>query len=145
MPLLHEKKLRTDGTWHSYVDINSSVCYIGYKPTVVTYCYHGNSFLCLEEEERTGQVLDRGQNVFFKRRQCSRAKCTVSRWASPRHYTVYLMLLPSGNPCKCHEEDLYLQPMIPPKRFDIFPLDWGMLRMSRRVLIFLLNNKIFLY
>ena len=22
----------------------------------------------------------------------------------------------------------YLQPMIPPKRFDIFPPDWGMLR-----------------
>ena len=26
-----------------------------------------------------------------------------------------------------------LQLMIPPKRFDIFPLDWGMLRRSRRV------------
>ena len=25
-----------------------------------------------------------------------------------------------GNPFKCHEEVLYLQPMIPPKRFDIF-------------------------
>ena len=24
------------------------------------------------------------------------------------------------NPFKCHEEVLYLQPMIPPKRFDIF-------------------------
>ena len=24
-------------------------------------------------------------------------------------------LLPSGNPFKCHEEVLYLQPMIPPK------------------------------
>ena len=32
---------------------------------------------------------------------------------------------------------LYLQPMIPPKRFDIFPLGWGMLRRSRRVHIFL--------
>ena len=31
-----------------------------------------------------------------------------------------LMLLPSGNPFKCHEEVLYLQPMIPPKRLDIF-------------------------
>ena len=32
------------------------------------------------------------------------------------------MLLPYGNPFKCHEEVLYLQPimMIPPKRFDIF-------------------------
>ena len=46
------------------------------------------------------------------------------------------MLLPSGNPFKCHEEVLYLQPMIPPKRFDIFPPDWGMLRRSRRVQIF---------
>ena len=32
---------------------------------------------------------------------------------------------------------LYLLPMIPPKRFDIFPPDWGMLRRSRRVLFFL--------
>ena len=32
----------------------------------------------------------------------------------------------------------YLQPLIPHKRFDIFPPDWGMLRrMSRRVQIFL--------
>ena len=27
--------------------------------------------------------------------------------------------------------------MIPPKRFDVFPPDWGMLRRSRRVQIFL--------
>ena len=40
------------------------------------------------------------------------------------------MLLPSGNPLKCHVEALSLQLMIPPKRFGIFPLDWGMLRMS---------------
>ena len=26
----------------------------------------------------------------------------------------------SGNLFKCHEEVLYLQPLIPPKRFDIF-------------------------
>ena len=31
------------------------------------------------------------------------------------------LLLPSGNPFKCHEEVLSLQPMIPPKRFDISP------------------------
>ena len=30
------------------------------------------------------------------------------------------VLLPSRNPFKCHEGVLYLQPMIPPKRFDIF-------------------------
>ena len=33
----------------------------------------------------------------------------------------------------------YLQPMIPPKRFDIFPPDRGMLRRSRCVQIFSLN------
>ena len=35
------------------------------------------------------------------------------------YYTVDPKLLP-----------LYLEPMIPPKRFDIFPPDWGMLRRS---------------
>ena len=35
------------------------------------------------------------------------------------------MLLPSRNPFKYHEEDFDLQPMIPPKRVDIFPPDWG--------------------
>ena len=34
--------------------------------------------------------------------------------------------LPSGNSFKCHEEVLYLQPMISPKRLDIFsPLTEG--------------------
>ncbi|CAN0431659.1 unnamed protein product [Ascophyllum nodosum] len=43
-----------------------------------------------------------------------------------QHYyscTVDPVLFPSGNPFKCHEEVLYLQPLIPPKRFDIFPPD----------------------
>ena len=44
-----------------------------------------------------------------------------------------------GTRLKCHGEVLYLQPMIPPKRFDIFPPDWGMLRRSRCVQIFLKN------
>ena len=35
------------------------------------------------------------------------------------------MLLQSGNPFKCHEEVLSLQPLIPPKRFDIFPPTGG--------------------
>ena len=35
------------------------------------------------------------------------------------------MLLPSGNPFKCHEEVFYLQAMIPPKRLDVFLPDWG--------------------
>ena len=45
---------------------------------------------------------------------------------SSRHDTVDPMLLPSGNPVKSHEEVLSLQPVIPPKRFDIFfPLTGG--------------------
>ena len=60
---------------------------------------------------------------------------------SPTLY-CWLMLLPSGNPFKCHEEVLYSQPMIPPKRFDIFHLDWGMLKRSRCcVQMFLETNK----
>ena len=55
----------------------------------------------------------------------------------PQHYTVDPVLFPSGNSFKCHEEVSYLQPLIPPKRFDIFPPDWGMLRRSRCVLMFL--------
>ena len=35
--------------------------------------------------------------------------------------------------CKCHGEVLYLQLVIPPKRFDMFSPDWGMLRRSRCV------------
>ena len=41
--------------------------------------------------------------------------------ASPRHYTVDPMLSALGNLFKCHEEVLYLQPLIPPKRFEISP------------------------
>ena len=40
-------------------------------------------------------------------------------------HTVDPMLPPSGNPFKCHEEVLSLQSIIPPKRFDIFPLTGG--------------------
>ena len=53
--------------------------------------------------------------------QFQQYKYTVQRWASPLYYTVDPMLLPSRNPFKCHREVLYLQPMIPPKRFDLFP------------------------
>ena len=38
----------------------------------------------------------------------------------PDNYTVDPMLSASGNLFKCHEEVLYLQPLISPKRFDIF-------------------------
>ena len=64
-------------------------------------------------------------------------KCTAQRWVSPWHYTADSMLLPSENPFKCHKEILYLQPMIPPKRFGIFLSDRGMLTRSRCVQIFL--------
>ena len=47
------------------------------------------------------------------------------------------MLLPSGNPFKCHEKALYQKLMFPPKRFDIFPPDCGMLRRPRCVQVFL--------
>ena len=36
------------------------------------------------------------------------------------YYTVDPMLLPLGDPIKCHEEVLSLQPMIAPKGFDMF-------------------------
>ena len=36
----------------------------------------------------------------------------------------YCLLLPSGNPSKCHEEAFSLQRMISPKRFDILPPVW---------------------
>ena len=50
--------------------------------------------------------------------------------------TVLMLLIDSKCRIKCHEEVLYLQPMIPPKRFDIFPPDWGILERSTCVQIF---------
>ena len=53
------------------------------------------------------------------------------------------MLLPSGNnPFKYHEEVLYLQPVIQPKRFDIFPLTGGCSEGLDAFIFFLLNNSI---
>ena len=51
--------------------------------------------------------------------------CKPSKNCNPAALTVDPMLLPLGNPFKCHVRGLYLQSMIPTKRFDIFP-DWGM-------------------
>ena len=62
------------------------------------------------------------------------------RWASPRHCTVDPMLSASGNLFKCHEEVLYLQPLIPPKRFDIFPLITGECSEGLGVLRFFFRN-----
>ena len=53
-----------------------------------------------------------------------------------------LLLVPSrNNPFKCHEEVLYLRPMIPPERFYISPPDWGILRRSRCLHIFPPNKR----
>ena len=42
---------------------------------------------------------------------------TVRKSETHRHYAVDPMLLPSGNPFKCHEEVLYFQLLlIPPTR-----------------------------
>ena len=72
--------------------------------------------------------------------------CSIITEGFPRNYTVDPTLLPSGNPFKCHAEVLYLQPMIPPKRFDIFsPLAEGCsLRRSRCVQTCLYNSPLLL-
>ena len=57
-----------------------------------------------------------------------------------KSYYVYTVCVVSVVPLirkEQNEEVLSLQPMIPHKRFDIFPADWGMLRRSRYVQIFL--------
>ena len=51
------------------------------------------------------------------------------------------IILMRGNPFKCHEEVLYLQPMIPPKRFDIFSLTVGDARKVEACSDFSLNTK----
>ena len=78
-------------------------------------------------------------NVFFFLCPCMAINVSVQHNGGflPGIIVVDPMLQPLGNPLKCHEEVLYLQPMIPPKRFDLFPPDWGMLRRSRCVQIFL--------
>ena len=54
---------------------------------------------------------------------CGRFRCVQ---IFSKHYTVDPMLSASGNLFECHEEVLYLQPLIPPKRFDIFrPITGG--------------------
>ena len=52
------------------------------------------------------------------------------------------MLLPSGNPFKC-QEVLYLQSMILPNRFDIFPPDWGISSEGLDAFRFFLKDGIF--
>ena len=48
------------------------------------------------------------------------------QYNSGRLPDIILLTQCNGNPFKCHEEVLYLQPMIPPKRFDIFsPITGG--------------------
>ena len=50
---------------------------------------------------------------------------------------VELVLLPSGNPFKCHEEVLYFSYWSHLNVLTFFPPDWGMLRRSRCIQIFL--------
>ena len=51
------------------------------------------------------------------------------------------MLSASGNLFKGHEEVLYLQPLIPPKRFDIFPPTTGGCTEGLGVLCFFLKQQ----
>ena len=73
----------------------------------------------------------------LRRSRCVLIFLWITVGFSPVLYCWPPMLLPSGNPFKYHEEVSYLQTMIPPERFDIFPPDWGMLIGSRCVQIFL--------
>ena len=41
---------------------------------------------------------------------------------SPGIILFFPMLLPLGNPIESHEEFSSLEPIFPPKRFDMFPL-----------------------
>ena len=45
----------------------------------------------------------------------------VSVQYSPRHHTVDPMSFPWGNPFKCHEEVLYLQPFVDPTEMPVDP------------------------
>ena len=47
--------------------------------------------------------------------------CHRSFFSCKDNMTVDPMLSSSGNLFECYEEVLHLQPLIPPKRFDIFP------------------------
>ena len=50
----------------------------------------------------------------------------VAQLVTYNNYTVDPMLSASGNLIECHEEVLYLLPLILPKRFDIFsPITGG--------------------
>ena len=51
------------------------------------------------------------------------------------------MLSASGNMFKCHEEVLYLQPLIQPKRFDIFSPITGGCSEGLGVLEFFFKNR----
>ena len=57
----------------------------------------------------------------------------------PDRILLNSVLLPSGNPIKCHEGILPFQPMFLPKRFVIFSPVWGMLKRLRCVRTFLLK------
>ena len=53
----------------------------------------------------------------------------------------YATIIPSGNPIICHGEFLYLQSMLPRKRFDIFfPCLGDAQKFCRCVQIFIFNS-----
>ena len=67
---------------------------------------------------------------------------TVKCRGETHRYAVHFL---NKSLCRDTKQNLYLQPMIPPKRFDISPPDWGMLRRSRCVQIFLYKTLRYLY
>ena len=67
-------------------------------------------------------------------------RCKVITYSKGKHQPGKVAN-PLGNPFKCHEDVLSLQPMTPTKRFDMFSPPCGMLRRSRCVQIFFLNNE----
>ena len=69
--------------------------------------------------------MDVEQCVYNNHRKATVLYCTVLVILHNKHFTFMYNI------------KLNLQPMIPPKRFDIFPPDREMLRRSRCVLIFL--------
>ena len=77
-------------------------------------------FFLLFFEGRDGTVVFGGGNFFGGTGQNRYTVPPKAVLTVPPAVHVKPWLLPSGNPFKCHEEVLYFQLLIPPKRFDIF-------------------------
>ena len=70
------------------------------------------------KSKKEKMVLDICQNGYYCEANNNNNNSIMVRFS--RHDTVDPMLLPLGNPIKCREEVLSLQPIVPPKRSDIF-------------------------